>query len=1043
VTDSTLFAIAASQMMFHLDGSFAFVVVSVISLANVDGWLTSFWTTYYGGGHGAVFVILADGIVLGSSFNDPTIRGAQVTNHSDPYLSALAGALMDAGFLNLAETQPVSNQTLGIEAPPANVGKLMDVSIHIDGHSYHLQASPATSIGLTWITCVLTLDSDFNNGISGTIVTTAIASAAVLVAVLLLTLLLSHYCLILPVRKVASAMQTISLVVAEAEAQIEEDGRGAGKIRLADHGRQQKQHGGKSSAGGGADRASSNTGAARQQKYHLLLATIYEQWLTSIGRFRLTNDNSDQPNQASSANNTHSSVVSSGSSAGVPQSTSPVLLPLVPASALAPSGSLSWAVHSVLDHLHLGEVVAMQYSFSHMLISLQKCYRNLADASEKKKHFIRYIFHEVRVPFNAVVLGIDELKELIPSNLAAGPIGQVISMLAEQTDVVKRILNDVLSLQKIEDGGFKLEYTPFAFDRMILSTFQSFRSAAIEKRISMHVELDSLDEFVEAIFPAGRHVQSSASLTVTKQQREHSEEKTRSASHQSTPGSMTRSLLGTPAVHMRRQGTVPSHFDNIRLSTMNAVGDQYRLRQVVANFLSNAIKFTPVGGTVTTRMSITLVTKQQHTSAGGSAAAVAVAAVPVTVAGVGASPDPGPSPDPPTALFRISVSDSGCGMSAVDQKQLWVPYMQIESGIMQEGGGTGLGLTHAKALVELHGGVIGCNSPAPTISSGANLIDELLPSNVATVSLGVGSEFFFELPLQIVKGPPIGSHKPITGSTSHTIEASTFEEPHMEPLVETLAETEEVSVSVCPIRFHFDSEEEEGTTASGELVSTLPVDRSRTRGVVPHVSSISPPAPSTSPPLSSVPLQSRASGSPAVTPSLPGRVLRCLVVDDSIATRKMMIMILRSLRCAADGVEDGLQCVNVMAGNSSGSSSSSSSSSASISVQSANVAASTTMSPPMGSPSVGWDRVDAAPCPYDLVFMDAMMPVRCTSISFVLKHGVQLHCAHCVQCFLCSRRLVVCSLRQVMSGMEATRILRAKGIRAAVVGATGNALEEV
>lgn len=97
--------------------------------------------------------------------------------------------------------------------------------------------------------------------------------------------------------------------------------------------------------------------------------------------------------------------------------------------------------------------------------------------------------------------------------------------------------------------------------------------------------------------------------------------------------------------------------------TVSLIADSQKLLQILLNLLSNAIKFTPAGGRVALRASID---------------------------GDGA--------------YRLSVSDTGIGMSAEDQQIALAPFGQVDSSLARRYEGTGLGLPLSKALVELHGG---------------------------------------------------------------------------------------------------------------------------------------------------------------------------------------------------------------------------------------------------------------------------------------------------------------------------------------------------
>jgi len=99
-------------------------------------------------------------------------------------------------------------------------------------------------------------------------------------------------------------------------------------------------------------------------------------------------------------------------------------------------------------------------------------------------------------------------------------------------------------------------------------------------------------------------------------------------------------------------------------------GDDRRLEQVIANLLSNAVKFTPENGEI--RFNALL---QSETDDG-------------------------------VCELRIEVSDNGIGISEEQQKKLFKAFEQAESGTSRKFGGTGLGLTISKSIVELMGGKV-------------------------------------------------------------------------------------------------------------------------------------------------------------------------------------------------------------------------------------------------------------------------------------------------------------------------------------------------
>lgn len=116
------------------------------------------------------------------------------------------------------------------------------------------------------------------------------------------------------------------------------------------------------------------------------------------------------------------------------------------------------------------------------------------------------------------------------------------------------------------------------------------------------------------------------------------------------------------------------------------VGDPVRIRQILHNLLTNALKFTATGG-------ITLA---------------------VAVGSRGGC-----------EVLEFAVADTGIGMSPAEQQKLFQAFSQVDGSITRRFGGTGLGLTIVKELVEAMGGEV----------------------SVSSVS-GEGSTFSFYLPLE-------------------------------------------------------------------------------------------------------------------------------------------------------------------------------------------------------------------------------------------------------------------------------------------------------
>lgn len=99
------------------------------------------------------------------------------------------------------------------------------------------------------------------------------------------------------------------------------------------------------------------------------------------------------------------------------------------------------------------------------------------------------------------------------------------------------------------------------------------------------------------------------------------------------------------------------------------VADRLRFKQIVHNLTSNAIKFTPEGGSVTCIIS-----------------------------------------QPTSGIIQVEVIDTGIGIAPEDQELIFERFRQVDSSASREGEGTGLGLTLTREFIELHGGTISVDS---------------------------------------------------------------------------------------------------------------------------------------------------------------------------------------------------------------------------------------------------------------------------------------------------------------------------------------------
>ena len=126
--------------------------------------------------------------------------------------------------------------------------------------------------------------------------------------------------------------------------------------------------------------------------------------------------------------------------------------------------------------------------------------------------------------------------------------------------------------------------------------------------------------------------------------------------------------------------------------------DERKLKQIIYNLMSNAVKFTPDNGSITLDANPCVVSQNWN----------------------------GESNENGKPAIEISVADSGIGIQSRDAERIFNSFEQVDTSAGRKFQGTGLGLSLTKRLVELHGGRIWVESEG----------------------LNKGSTFTFRIPIQ-------------------------------------------------------------------------------------------------------------------------------------------------------------------------------------------------------------------------------------------------------------------------------------------------------
>ncbi|KAJ9105873.1 hypothetical protein QFC20_004208 [Naganishia adeliensis] len=147
-------------------------------------------------------------------------------------------------------------------------------------------------------------------------------------------------------------------------------------------------------------------------------------------------------------------------------------------------------------------------------------------ANALSKRFVSYIFHEVRVPLNTALLALQNLQGEEVFGHCDHEQTEMVEGLHGSLTMMEKVLNDVLSFNRMESGRFTQARKPFDFHKSVQIVILSHRAQALAGNLFLQCELDpEIDRL------GGRFM-----------------------------------------------------------------GDEMRLRQVMSNFTSNALKFTTEGG---------------------------------------------------------------------------------------------------------------------------------------------------------------------------------------------------------------------------------------------------------------------------------------------------------------------------------------------------------------------------------------------------------------------------------------------------------------
>ena len=278
---------------------------------------------------------------------------------------------------------------------------------------------------------------------------------------------------------------------------------------------------------------------------------------------------------------------------------------------------------------------------------------------DSKRQFVRYVSHEVRTPLNSVCMGLELIQEEIASCLGYRNPEALRNVRDQQGS--SSIVNKEAAM-KPQDDKNSMEW--FNLAEEVLGNALS--------AVNVLNDLLNYDKI-----ESGTHNLELTELSLR-------EIIMKTTSEFKLP-------LLKKSIKFNVHYDIESGKGDKKVDYLLAVGDEMRLTQVLRNLLSNALKFTPENGSLTVR-----IRRDASPVAQDSLEYTLKTGVVKTYINAG--------------RVVISVEDSGVGMSESQVKAVFGAGVQFNVNELQAGGGSGLGLSIAKAIAEQHGGSLECSS---------------------------------------------------------------------------------------------------------------------------------------------------------------------------------------------------------------------------------------------------------------------------------------------------------------------------------------------
>jgi signal transduction histidine kinase len=309
-------------------------------------------------------------------------------------------------------------------------------------------------------------------------------------------------------------------------------------------------------------------------------------------------------------------------------------------------------------HDEIADVVAMGVRFEEILRA--SVARNLyPDACGREEEFIAERLAQHKRPSEPIIRKLHDGRWYIISEVPTAE-GGIFALSIDITDLKNaESAAQQARMQAEEASRAKSEFLANMSHelRTPLNAVIGF-SEAIKQQSKTNISADNIPGYIEAIHSSGQYLLDLINDLLDFSKIEAGKLELRDADVEL--GKLLGDLEALVSQNVEASGLQLRLPDTSNMPTV--IADDIRLRQILLNLLSNAIKFTPTGGEIE-----------------------------VSVSDNG---DDG---------LAIAIRDTGTGISEADLRQLGEPFRQFGKAQSRHQSGTGLGVSLAKALAEMHG----------------------------------------------------------------------------------------------------------------------------------------------------------------------------------------------------------------------------------------------------------------------------------------------------------------------------------------------------